>query len=304
MPARKSGSWKRFVPVAAGGLLAAGALTYLYASRIEARRYRLERLKLAVNSTHELSILHLSDLHLTFDDLAKVEFLRQITDCDYDLVVLTGDIFQDDRSVTYAPFLLTRKPRLGAYAVLGNHDHFHYNWFNKTIGRLKGHRRDLPKRDIEPAIAGLEKVGYKVLRNQLVRLPEHRLSLVGIDYPYIKESRLEELVKPVDEDDLLIALFHLPYNLAALNRVGVHLAFGGHTHGGQIRVPGHGALWTDSELNHREASGLFWRGSTAIHISRGLGADPRTNFRLFCPPAATAIDLIRVEVPARVVPRA
>jgi predicted MPP superfamily phosphohydrolase len=300
MPPIESGSWKKFLPAAVGGLLAVGAITYLYASRIEVRRYRRERLRLSVNSTHQLSILHISDLHLKFGDRAKVDFLSEITNQEYDLVVLTGDIFQDNESLAHASALLKRMPRLGAYAVLGNHDYYYYNWFNKTIGRLKGHRRNLPKRDIEPVIAGLEKVGYKVLRNELVRLPNDRLSIVGIDYPYINEDRLEELVQPVGEDDLLLALFHLPYNLEALNRVGVHLAFGGHTHGGQIRVPGYGALWTDSELSGREASGLVWRGSTAIHISRGLGADPRTNFRLFCPPAATVIDLIRAEVPAPV----
>jgi predicted MPP superfamily phosphohydrolase len=105
-------------------------------------------------------------------------------------------------------------------------------------------------------------------------------------------------VRRVKQDDLLLALFHLPYNLAAFERAGVQLAFGGHTHGGQIRIPGYGALFTDSELPGHESAGLIWRGSTAIHISRGLGTDPRTNFRFFCPPAATVVEVVQVNVPS------
>jgi uncharacterized protein len=290
--------WKIFAPAAAG-FFAAGALAYLYALR-EAQRYGCDKLKLPLEQEHHLRILHLSDLHLKQNDFAKLDFLREITGQDYDLVFLTGDIFEDHGSIAHASALLKRMPRLGAYAVLGNHDLFYYNWFNKTIGRFMKRRRNLPGRDVAPAIAGLEKAGYIVLRDKLVQVPNQRLSILGIDYPYIAETKLRNLLEPVAEGDLLIALFHLPYNLDLLNQVGVHLAFGGHTHGGQVRIPGYGAIFTDSELSSREASGLIWRGSTAIHISRGLGADPRTNFRLFCPPAVTVIDVVPATAPVMV----
>jgi predicted MPP superfamily phosphohydrolase len=96
----------------------------------------------------------------------------------------------------------------------------------------------------------------------------------------------------VEEHDLLLALFHVPKKLNDMAAAGIHLAFGGHTHGGQIRIPGIGALITDSELKRNEASGLIRRGRTLFHVSRGLGADPRSNFRLFCPPAATILEVI------------
>ncbi len=313
----------KIVPTAAAAFLLGGTLAYLYAC-IEARRYQLERLSVdvlrsqtfdpliaggdsirqsteSIGSPDRLSILHLSDLHLRKKDDLKVDFLRRVTDADYDLVVLTGDIFEDDESIVHAANLLKRKPRLGAYAVMGNHDYYTYNWYAKTLGRLDHIRRKFPRRDVAPLISSLESAGYTVLRNEMVRLADHSLSIIGIDYPFMPEAQLANLAESVPADDFVLALFHLPHKLDALDRAGVHLAFGGHTHGGQVRIPGYGALFTDSELPTSESAGLIKRGMTTIHISRGLGADPRTNFRFFCPPAATVLDIKTCLVPSSVV---
>ena len=72
---------------------------------------------------------------------------------------------------------------------------------------------------------------------------------------------------------------------------GIDIAFGGHTHGGQIRIPGRGAIITDSELKPSESAGVVRRGNTVFRISRGVGAYRRSNIRMFCPPAATIIEL-------------
>src|SRR5262249_6372249 len=141
-------------------------------------------------------------------------------------------------------------------------------------------------RSVDGHVAALENHGYRVLRNELVRISGEQLAIIGIDFPTIERTHLEKLVGEAGPEELLIALFHKPKNLTMLCEAGIKLALGGHTHGGQVRVPGVGAIVTRSELPGSEASGLIWRGNTAFHISRGLGADPRTNVRLFCPPAA------------------
>jgi len=69
-----------------------------------------------------LRILHLSDTHLRVADRAKPAFIRRVTDDDYDFVFLTGDIAEEVESEPLVPGLLTRLPRYGAFAVLGNHD--------------------------------------------------------------------------------------------------------------------------------------------------------------------------------------
>jgi len=297
----------RYIPFAAGSLIGLGAFVIWYAHKIEANRFRLERLKVKLGATNKpftaevngangtkprLTILHLSDLHLVANDWQKSDFLREVTSAQYDLVMLTGDIFENEGGLPFAADLLVKKPRLGAFAVFGNKDYYHYGWWRKISNKLLGHY-SVPKakRDMAPWFDHLRAVGYQILQNQFVRIPEAKLSLIGVDFPGIHEESLKELAGEAEKDDLLLALFHLPKNLEAFSEAGIQFDLGGHTHGGQIRVPGMGAIITDSELPRHEASGLLKRGNTIFHISRGLGADPRTNIRLFCPPAATVIEL-------------
>ena len=281
------------------GLGLAGLALYLYGTRVETRKYRLETLKLRTRSRtaaggrrHDLRILHLSDLHLSGSDDHKVEFIRSITDDDYDMVVLTGDVFEFEHGIKYGEHLLSRKPRLGAYAVFGNHDYYDYSILNKTLGRvIKKLRHPARKKDVTPHARSLRQGGFTVLVNESVHLTDEDIYIVGIDYPGIARDELMGLMEMAPPQSLRLGLFHLPRKLEMLADAGFHMAFGGHTHGGQIRLPGFGALVTDSELARHEASGVLCRGETTIHISRGLGADPRSNIRLFCPPAATVIEL-------------
>ncbi len=242
--------------------------------------------------SQNLKILHISDLHLCGNDDEKVQFIRSITSTEYDLIVLTGDVFEFLDGLKYGPSLIGRQPRLGAYAVFGNHDYYDYSIFNKTYGRIdRKYRQPEQRNNVEPHRMALEAGGFTVLRNESVDLPGANLFIVGIDYPGIEEDKLTELMKQAPESALKLALFHIPRKLDMLARAGFDIAFGGHTHGGQVRLPGIGALITDSELSRQDASGIVEVGNTKIHISRGLGADPRSNIRLFCPPAATVIEL-------------
>lgn len=237
-------------------------------------------------------VLHISDLHLSHSEGQKMAFIEKISQEEYDMVILTGDIFENYGGLAYASQLLPRIPKLGAYAVLGNHDYYSYSYFHKTFGRLfRRYRHPATKRDVTPLVAALEQTGFTVLRNEAHQLAEHGIHIVGVDYPTISEHRLMQLVDGVPPDYLKIALFHMPRNLKQYSRAGIHIAFGGHTHGGQVRVPGVGALITDSELPRHTAAGVIKQGNSILHISRGLGADPKSNFRLFCPPAATIVEI-------------
>ena len=251
----------------------------------------------SADRTRTLRILHISDIHLAKRESSdKLDFLGSITDDDYDLIFLTGDIFQYDESIIYAPYLISRRPRLGAYAVLGNHDYLRYSMFNKIVGRIIPSKRHPANsnRDVEPLISSLEAVGFDVLRDEARYLEQENLLIVGSDFPSIDESKLDDIVSAAPSNALKVALLHLPKNLEMYSRAGFDMAFCGHTHGGQVRVPGLGAIITDSDLGRREASGFTTRGKTVFHISRGLGADPRTDFRIFCPPEASVVELTYV----------
>lgn len=293
----------------AAGACAAGAFgLYMYASRVATKRYRLEHVYLRAASNGDslimvedpvnfngdtsryLKILHISDLHLSEPETCKIDFLQAITQDEYDLVFLSGDIFENYTGLPYSSKILSRQPKLGAYAVLGNHDYYDYTWINKTIGRVwRQLRTPLKMRNVQPLIKALEFAGFQVLRDEIRSFANHNISLIGIDYPTIATDKMKELVADIPSHHLRLALFHKPRKLHIMSQSGIHLAFGGHTHGGQVRLPGIGALVTDSDLKREEASGLVRRDNTLFHISRGLSADPKTNFRLFCPPAATVV---------------
>ncbi len=321
---------KKTIPILAGSFLLTGLGVYLYASKVEARNYKLETVRVTTygggpdeidaqgiasalgngshgdtnkseNGVHASSvprstdaktyrILHLSDLHLSEPESHKLRFLEQITDDDFDFVVLTGDVFENYTGLKYANSLLSRRPKLGAYAVLGNHDYYNYSIFNKIAGRLnRRFRHPMVYRDVQPMINALQNNGYDVLLNE--SRTHEGVHVVGVDYPGIAQEELTELVAKAPAGHMKLALFHMPRLLHYFENAKVDFALGGHTHGGQIRIPGFGAIITDSELSRHEASGLIHRGKTTFHISRGLSADPRSNFRLFCPPAATIIEV-------------
>jgi len=278
--------------------LLAGLATAVYATRVDPRRYRLEKLTVttdgACSPARPLKILHISDLHLSYPESHKIEFLKKITQEEYDLIALTGDIIENYTGLPYLRSILSRKPRLGAYAVLGNHDYYAYSMFHKTVGRLfRRFRHPRERRDVQPLIEALQQSGFTVLRNSAVHHAEAGLHVLGVDYPTLHPELLQDLVAEAGAGDYIVVLFHMPIHLDNIVRTGAHLALGGHTHGGQIRIPGLGAIITDSELPRRDASGLFRRQATAFHISRGLGADPRTNIRFNCPPAATVLEVVR-----------
>lgn len=306
--------------LAAGSLLALGTGAYCYARYVESRNYKLEKqsflwnkLQTETGSKHELSqavvlpaaaaassslaqpplrILHISDLHLSHPETHKIEFLRRVTDDDFDFVFLTGDVFEDYSGLPFIEKALSRPPRLGAFAVLGNHDYYHYRMWHKTVGRFwRRYRHPAEYRDIKPIVDALEAAGFYVMRHESVSIPAAKIHLIGIDYPNIAYDQLLDLVKPAPPNYLKIGLVHVPTNLVQLAKVGIDLAFAGHTHGGQVRIPGYGPLFTSSELPPKEASGVIRRGNLTLHVSRGVGADPKTNFRLFCPPCATIIEL-------------
>lgn len=303
-----------------GICVAFAAAVYLYAAKIEVKNFKLEHLPTikvpittasektpvaaspastpgAAGNTHvdgsrTIKVLHLSDLHLCHPESYKLDFLEKLAGEDYDMVVVTGDIFENESGLQYAKNVVARKPRLGSYAVLGNHDYYAYNWLNKTYGRLdRKHRHPAKKRDVQPFVDALTDAGITTLRNESATLPEANIHIIGIDYPGTTKQVVDNLASAAPPGSLLLALMHLPRRLQQVVDAGVHFAFAGHTHGGQIRLPGIGALITDSELPREEASGLVRRESTIIHVSRGLSADPKTNFRLFCPPAATVLHI-------------
>jgi predicted MPP superfamily phosphohydrolase len=92
---------------------------------------------------------------------------------------------------------------------------------------------------------------------------------------------------------LRVGVAHAPYQrvLDAFVADGAELILAGHTHGGQLRLPGIGALVTNCDLPRRQARGVSdWRG-VPMNVSAGMGASPYSDYRLLTPPEATLLTL-------------
>jgi predicted MPP superfamily phosphohydrolase len=286
------------VAAALGALAAAGAACVAYGVLIERHWYRLRRETVPALQPGQppCTILHLSDFHLLANDTRRQRFLAELAELPADLVVVTGDILGEPLALDAALEALKRfQPRFGAVAVLGSNDYYapqpknYLAYFRRRRARRlpRGHN---PWREL---VDGLERMGWLVLTNQRGRLGD--LELAGMADPHI---RLDDPTVPVPANGyasrLRIGVVHSPYqrSLNAFERSGYQLVLAGHTHGGQVRVPGIGALVTNCDLPRELVRGLSRWGGAWLHVSAGLGTSKYAPFRFACRPEATLLTLV------------
>lgn len=117
--------------------------------------------------------------------------------------------------------------------------------------------------------------------------------IAGNEMPWIGPPPSEPL--PPGPAALRVALIHSPDQLPWARRLGFQLALAGHTHGGQVRLPGVGAVLTPSRNGTRYACGVFYERPTALHVSRGISALHPVRFG--CRPELTRLILRSVPAP-------
>jgi len=286
---------------ALGALAATAAACVAYGVLVERHWYRLRRETVPVLGPGQTActVLHLSDFHLLAGDARRRRFLAELSEVPVDLVVVTGDILGEPRALHAALESLSRfRPHLGAVAVLGSNDYYaprprsYLSYFRRGRSRRLPRGRN-PWREL---VEGLERMGWLVLANQRGRLGD--LELAGMSDPHI---RLDDLTVAVpsngDSSRLRIGVVHSPYqrSLNAFERSGYQMVLAGHTHGGQVCLPGVGALVTNCDLPRDRVRGLSRWGSAWLHVSAGLGTSKYAPFRFACRPEATLLTL----VPAR-----
>lgn len=306
----------RFLRRAAFGVgclgLAAAAGAHVWARHIEIHRYTLreEAVEVLPAGCTPLRLLHISDIHLMPEQGRKLDFLRALGELDPDLVIDTGDNISSAASI---PVLLQAlQPLLhrpGAF-VMGSNDMFEPAPKNPLRYFLPDprpagltERTDLTLPTPELA-AGLSEHGWRDLTNRrdTIDLDGLRVELVGVDDPHLDRDVMPAPRGPLDEDSasdrerptLRLGVAHAPYLrvLDAFAADGVDLTLAGHTHGGQLRIPGLGALVTNCDLPRRHARGLSMIDGVPVHVSAGMGANPYTNYRFATPPEATLLTLL------------
>jgi uncharacterized protein len=284
----------------AGAAAVAGAACVGYGILVERDWYRLrrERVEALDPGQAPLTVLHLSDLHLTASDARRVAFLERLAAEPVDLVVLTGDMLGEPAGLGPVLEALGRfRPRLGAVAVLGSNDYWAPRFRNPLtyfMGPSSRRGRSSPRNPWRELVEGLEGRGWTVLSNRRGQLGD--IEVAGLDDPHI---RRDDPATPVPANGdarprLRLGVVHSPYRRAldAFAGNGYDLVLAGHTHGGQVCLPGVGALVTNCDLPRDRVRGLSRWGSSWLHVSAGLGTSKYAPFRFACRPEASLLTVV------------
>lgn len=293
------------------GVGAAGVAGLTYAAAYEVRAFRLRRATVPClpPGTRDLRVLHISDLHLTPTQQAKQRWVNGLASLEPDLLINTGDtLSHPDAIADVMKTLGDLRDLPGAY-VFGSNDYWApvfknpLRYFLPNGGKKKFRGPPLPWRDLKQAF---DDVGWIDLDNARAGLTVHgvELAFAGVDDPHLGYDRLEEVAGPADPGaDLRIGVTHAPYLrvLDAFTRDGYEVILAGHTHGGQLRIPGVGALVTNCDLDRRRSRGLHQHShagrTTWLNVSAGLGTSPYTPIRFCCHPEATLLTLTASSAP-------
>ena len=224
-----------------------------------------------------LRILQITDLHLrkfwsdVYDGL--IERVRKEAP---DLILLTGDFVDSKRRPLPAVPTVRRlvsglKARLGVFGILGNHDRYHLRPHLDGIGLTL---LDKESRRIEVDGAGLE-----------------LLALPGVDRRHLTQEVLNSY-PPKSLGVPRIVLAHFPDHLRKAAALKPDVYFAGHTHGGQICLPGGFAPVRHDSLPRALCKGVHRAGSTWLVVGRGMGFTGLP-FRFFCPAEVVEVTLTR-----------
>ena len=265
---------------AAAGATAAAVLGWsLFESQwVEFRELEVE-LPLLPLELDGLTIVHLSDFHLgtiSFNGRALERAVRWASKRPCDIVAITGDLLSRRRGEPQLEAAMASlDPRLGVFAVLGNHD------VEVT--------RDPFSQPTDASV--VEKSGAVLLENDSVLLTTNgkTVQVVGGDQslgPYW--SRVAQFADP--EADLRILLFHFPDVVRHLPPGAFDLVLAGHLHGGQICIPTPRGKVRLEHLRARHWEGLHDTPAGTLHVSRGLGTS-FVPFRFLARPEATRLVL-------------
>jgi predicted MPP superfamily phosphohydrolase len=303
----------RTLGIGAAALVAGGLGFVTWAVGIERRRFTLRRYELPLlpAGSAPLRILHLADFHYAPGQRKKQRFVRGLAKLQPDLIVATGDNLGHRDGLPGVAEMLEPFRGIPAVSVFGSNDYYGpvlknpFTYFRRDRKQVE-RPRDLDEAGLRALL--FDDLGWVDLTNTaaIVRVGDLRLRMIGVDDPHINVDRpdaaladQERLTRRGGEWDFTIGLVHAPYQ-RILDRfvadAGVEALFAGHTHGGQVCLPGGRALISNCDLPTQQAGGLSsWTAdgrNVPLHVSRGLGTSIYAPFRTFCPPEASLVTLV------------
>ena len=223
---------------------------------------------------HGFRILHLSDFHIDGTPELADALVPMLRGLRPDLCLLTGDYRYEDHGPTESVYPLMRKilsnidATFGTFAILGNHDS------SEIAFRL-------------------EEMNVRMLVNEGVEIGRFSrpLWVAGVDDPF--DFRCHDLARGLAQapaGSISILMAHAPEIFEEAAAAGVHLYLAGHTHAGQIRFPGIGALRQNANCPKEFGFGHWRHGEMQGHTSAGLGCSSLP-VRFNCPPEIALLEL-------------
>lgn len=276
----------------AGVAVGLGAYAMLYeqfALRVRNLDVSFPNLPLAFDG---YTLLHISDLHLTKLGLLERRTMEIISRREVDGCVVTGDVTAQPRASDIFRRICSVIPhRDPIYMVLGNSEH-------------------KPWLDTDMLVEALSFDGLHILNNSSTTLTRsgESIAVVGVDDAFSHRSDVDAAFAGVDPQSFVLFLTHSPcITPEAIDR-GADLILSGHTHGGQVRIPGMGLVWTHMHRNKELNDGLYGSaaieratgaeaGNSVLFVNRGTGTS-RFHIRFLCPPEIVYITLHRASTPS------
>ncbi|MBZ0277230.1 MAG: metallophosphoesterase [Anaerolineae bacterium] len=228
------------------------------------------------NHAAPLRLLQIGDIHMERVTLRERALNQMVRDLQPDVIVFTGDFV--NLSNTHDPeaekaireIIGQWQAPLGVYCISGTP-------LVEPLERVKAF------------VAGLDNL--KLLPNEwaTVETPGGALNILGLVVTHDMDKDrvlLQRMMSQSPDNGLHLLLMHPPDIAPEANSAGIDLYLCGHTHGGQMRLPGVGALFSSSHLGNRFIMGRYEFGTTTLYTARGVGLEglgaPRARF--FCPP--------------------
>ncbi len=265
--------------------------------------FALREVELAIGLDKPISVLHISDIHFAPGQKKKAGFLKELAGLNPDLVVNTGDNLGHKDAIN--PCLSALRPLFDFPGVFvnGSND-YRAPKFRNPLSYFQGPSKVRNEVDLDTKrfTSELRGAGWLDLNNQsgFLDVAGTKLGFMGLDDPHENLDDLDSLEiqkHSLTEADLLIGVAHAPYLrvIEAFTNHDASVVFAGHTHGGQICLPGSKALVTNCDLPTEHAQGVsgweFGEKQSLLNVSGGMGCSIFAPVRLFCPPSATLITI-------------
>ncbi|GAB3618866.1 metallophosphoesterase [Glutamicibacter endophyticus] len=292
----------------ASGAAAVGGALFGYgmheASRFELRR---ETLPILPRGSADLRILHLSDIHMVPGQQLKHDWLQSLAAEEPDLVINTGDNLSHHDGVSALLDALEPLMQFPGLFVPGSNCYFApklknpLRYLARSTGTPSPSERD--SLDFERMHRAFGAAGWIDMsnRNYATVFQGMRLEFSGVDDPHIGRDHFAGWPAGSstshEAPHVRIALTHAPYQrvLDEFTESGAHIIFAGHTHGGQVCIPGYGALVSNCDLPTWRARGLtYWEYAgreVPLEVSAGIGTSRFAPVRIACRPEAALLTL-------------